>query len=209
MLALRISAAKGVKWAAAASAGTNALLDGSTHTDTLAGTVVRGDLIVGVLLFVYVIGATWLACQLFAGRAAFLLVGAMLATAALVLALGETDRSPVTERLAAALAERAVERARQLFQADVIGSAELQRRESELAMARAEQRASGDQLKLLGIGQAAIDLLREADYPTFRRLDPRACRRATTSGCATPSAAWRSSSARASSSRLWRSTQKS
>ena len=61
----------------------------------------------------------------------------------------------------AALAERAVERARQLFQADVIGSAELQRRESELAMARAEQRASGDQLKLLGIGQAAIDLLRE------------------------------------------------
>jgi uncharacterized membrane protein len=41
----------------------------------------RGDLIVGVLLFVYVIGATWLACRLFAGRAAFLLVGAMLATA--------------------------------------------------------------------------------------------------------------------------------
>jgi uncharacterized membrane protein len=41
----------------------------------------RGDLTVGVLLFVYVIVATWLACQLFAGRAAFLLVGAMLATA--------------------------------------------------------------------------------------------------------------------------------
>jgi uncharacterized membrane protein len=41
----------------------------------------RGDLIVGVLLFVYVVAATWLACQLFAGRAAFLLVGAMLATA--------------------------------------------------------------------------------------------------------------------------------
>ena len=41
----------------------------------------RGDLIVGVLLFVYVVVATWLACRLFAGRAAFLLVGAMLATA--------------------------------------------------------------------------------------------------------------------------------
>jgi uncharacterized membrane protein len=41
----------------------------------------RGDLVVGVGLFVYVIGASWLACQLFAGRAAFLLVGAMLATA--------------------------------------------------------------------------------------------------------------------------------
>jgi uncharacterized membrane protein len=39
-----------------------------------------GDLIVGVLVFVFVIFASWLACQLFAGRAAFLLVGAMLAT---------------------------------------------------------------------------------------------------------------------------------
>ena len=61
----------------------------------------------------------------------------------------------------AALAERAVERARQLFQADVIGSAELQRRESELAMARAEQRAQGDQLRLMGIAASAIDQLRE------------------------------------------------
>jgi len=41
----------------------------------------RGDLLVAVLLFVYVIVATWLACRLFAGRAAFLIVGAMLATA--------------------------------------------------------------------------------------------------------------------------------
>jgi uncharacterized membrane protein len=41
----------------------------------------RGDLIVGVLLFVYVVVASWLACQLFAGRAAFVIVGAMLATA--------------------------------------------------------------------------------------------------------------------------------
>jgi len=41
----------------------------------------RGDLIVGVLLFVFVVVATWVACRLFAGRAAFLLVGAMLATA--------------------------------------------------------------------------------------------------------------------------------
>jgi len=41
----------------------------------------RGDLIVGVLLFVFVVAATWVACRLFSGRAAFLLVGAMLATA--------------------------------------------------------------------------------------------------------------------------------
>ncbi len=41
---------------------------------------IGGDLRVGVLLFVYVVAASWLACQLFAGRAAFLIVGAMLAT---------------------------------------------------------------------------------------------------------------------------------
>jgi uncharacterized membrane protein len=40
----------------------------------------NGDLIVGLVLTVFVVFATWLACQLFAGRAAFLLVGAMLAT---------------------------------------------------------------------------------------------------------------------------------
>jgi uncharacterized membrane protein len=40
----------------------------------------KADLRVGVLIFVYVCAATWLACQLFAGRAAFLLTGGMLAT---------------------------------------------------------------------------------------------------------------------------------
>ena len=40
----------------------------------------NGDLLVGVLVFAFVVFASWLACQLFAGRAAFLLVGAMLAT---------------------------------------------------------------------------------------------------------------------------------
>jgi len=59
-----------------------------------------------------------------------------------------------------ALAERAVERARQLIQADVIGSAELQRRESELSIARAEQRAAEDQLRLLGLPSGAIERLR-------------------------------------------------
>jgi uncharacterized membrane protein len=41
----------------------------------------NGDRIVGALLFAVVCIASWLACQLFAGRAAFLLVGAMIATA--------------------------------------------------------------------------------------------------------------------------------
>jgi uncharacterized membrane protein len=40
-----------------------------------------GDLIVGVLVTAFIVFASWLACQLFAGRAAFLLVGAMIATA--------------------------------------------------------------------------------------------------------------------------------
>ena len=40
----------------------------------------NGDLLVCVCIFVFVVFASWLACQLFAGRAAFLLVGAMLAT---------------------------------------------------------------------------------------------------------------------------------
>jgi uncharacterized membrane protein len=41
---------------------------------------VGGDARVGALIFVYVCAATWLACQLFTGRAAFVLTGAMLAT---------------------------------------------------------------------------------------------------------------------------------
>lgn len=61
----------------------------------------------------------------------------------------------------AELAERAVERARQLIQADVIGSAELQRRESELSIAKAEMRASADQLRLMGIPAEGIAKLRD------------------------------------------------
>jgi uncharacterized membrane protein len=41
----------------------------------------HGDLIVGLLVAVFVIAASWVACHLFAGRAAFLMVGAMIATA--------------------------------------------------------------------------------------------------------------------------------
>jgi len=42
---------------------------------------VGGDVKVGIAVTVFVVLASWLACQLFAGRAAFVLVGAMLATA--------------------------------------------------------------------------------------------------------------------------------
>ncbi|WP_372526786.1 urate hydroxylase PuuD [Piscinibacter sp.] len=47
----------------------------------LRGQSPGGDRIVGGLVAVFVVAASWLACQLFAGRAAFLLVGAMMATA--------------------------------------------------------------------------------------------------------------------------------
>jgi membrane fusion protein, heavy metal efflux system len=54
------------------------------------------------------------------------------------------------------LNERAVNRARLLFEADVIPAAELQRRETELQISRAELNAAKDQLQLLGIHDAAI-----------------------------------------------------
>lgn len=57
-------------------------------------------------------------------------------------------------------AERAVERAQMLIKADVIGSAELQRREAELALSRAELRAAADQLQLLGMPTAYVERLR-------------------------------------------------
>jgi uncharacterized membrane protein len=40
----------------------------------------NGDVVVGVLVFAFIVFASWLSCRLFAGRAAFLLVGAMMAT---------------------------------------------------------------------------------------------------------------------------------
>jgi cobalt-zinc-cadmium efflux system membrane fusion protein len=61
----------------------------------------------------------------------------------------------------AAQAQRALERAQLLIQADVIGTAELQRRESELVVARAEMRATSDQLVQAGLPVEAIERLRE------------------------------------------------
>ncbi len=41
---------------------------------------IGGNKRVGIAIFVYIVLASWLACQLFSGRAAFLIIGAMLAT---------------------------------------------------------------------------------------------------------------------------------
>lgn len=59
------------------------------------------------------------------------------------------------------LAARAAVRAQQLLEADVIGAAELQRRQAELAQAEAEVNAARDQLKVLGMGGAALERLAE------------------------------------------------
>jgi membrane fusion protein, heavy metal efflux system len=57
------------------------------------------------------------------------------------------------------LAERAVARARQLLEAGVIGSAELQRREGELEQAVADLASLREQLLVLGMRKAAVDHL--------------------------------------------------
>ena len=57
------------------------------------------------------------------------------------------------------LAARAVGRAELLLNSDVIGSAELQRRQNELTIARAEKRASADQMRVLGLSQRAVEQL--------------------------------------------------
>ncbi|MDZ7655311.1 MAG: efflux RND transporter periplasmic adaptor subunit [Sulfurimicrobium sp.] len=57
------------------------------------------------------------------------------------------------------LQRRAVERAKLLFASDVIGAAELQKRESELAQAQAEMQASQGQLGVLGMTESAMTKL--------------------------------------------------
>jgi cobalt-zinc-cadmium efflux system membrane fusion protein len=57
------------------------------------------------------------------------------------------------------LAHRAAARAKQLLKADVIGEAELQRREAELVQATAELSSAHDELKVLGMEEEAIGKL--------------------------------------------------
>lgn len=57
------------------------------------------------------------------------------------------------------LQRRALERAKLLFSADVIGEAELQKRQADLIQAQAELHASYEQLKVLGMPKSAISRL--------------------------------------------------
>jgi cobalt-zinc-cadmium efflux system membrane fusion protein len=60
------------------------------------------------------------------------------------------------------LTEKAAERARHLLAADVIAVAEVERRESELEVARAELEAAKDQLRLLGVNSEVLkELVKE------------------------------------------------
>jgi cobalt-zinc-cadmium efflux system membrane fusion protein len=57
------------------------------------------------------------------------------------------------------LAERSVQRAKQLVEADVIGQAELLRRENELAQAQADLSAARNQLAVLGVSDRTMSRL--------------------------------------------------
>lgn len=57
------------------------------------------------------------------------------------------------------LVQRAVERAERLLEAGVIGSAELQRRQADVSLAEAEYSSARDQLRVLGMSEAAIQAL--------------------------------------------------
>ncbi len=73
--------------------------------------------------------------------------------------LGNSQLAWLRTRAQVELHTRNVERARLLLAADVIGSAELQKRESELAIAQAEMRAAADQLRVQGMGRRALAAL--------------------------------------------------
>jgi len=73
--------------------------------------------------------------------------------------LAQSQLMYIKSTLQIVLQTKAVERARLLQEADVIGAAELQRREAELSSAQAELNAAKDQLIVLGMSESAIDKL--------------------------------------------------
>lgn len=73
--------------------------------------------------------------------------------------LGQAQLAYLKARASGDLNRRALERARVLYESDVIAAAELQRRENESLISAAEARASADQLKVLGMSTASISRL--------------------------------------------------
>ena len=70
--------------------------------------------------------------------------------------LGAAQFAMLKARSQAELLEREAGRAQQLYDADVIGLAELQRRENQLSIARAEVRSATNQVKVLGMTDGEI-----------------------------------------------------
>ncbi|SNS96317.1 membrane fusion protein, cobalt-zinc-cadmium efflux system [Noviherbaspirillum humi] len=73
--------------------------------------------------------------------------------------LGTSQLAYLRARAQADLHKRNVERAQLLLSAGVIGEAELQKRQSELAIAEAEKRAAADQLRVQGMTPRAIEAM--------------------------------------------------
>lgn len=73
--------------------------------------------------------------------------------------LSEAQAAYLRAALARRQAERAVDRAKRLLEADVIGAAELQRREAEFVQSNLDLNAARDQLRLLGMPDGAMDKL--------------------------------------------------
>ena len=73
--------------------------------------------------------------------------------------LTQSQLSYLKAKSASQLADQAANRARILYKEDVIALAELQKREAEASSAKAEYRASNDQLRVQGMDQPSIDRL--------------------------------------------------
>jgi len=76
--------------------------------------------------------------------------------------LSDTQLAYLRAYSARTLAEKAAQRARQLFEADVISEAELQRRETELLQADADLSAAQNQLEVLGMSEKSIEKLKQS-----------------------------------------------
>jgi cobalt-zinc-cadmium efflux system membrane fusion protein len=73
--------------------------------------------------------------------------------------LTQSQLAYLKAKSASELADQAANRARILYKEDVIALAELQKREAESNSAKAEYRATNDQLRVQGMNQASIDRL--------------------------------------------------
>lgn len=80
--------------------------------------------------------------------------------------LGESELAWLKARARANHSTRAVERATQLFQADVIGRAELLNRETEAQVAQAELLAAENRLRVLGMTEAEMQAVARSGVAT-------------------------------------------